>query len=159
MKTATALVSLCLLALMGAALAADQSAGSQTVTAAGGRPSIKGPPEYFTGNVRVDLLFAPKDVSPFSGAYVTFEPGASSNWHTHPTGQHLVVTSGLGWTRTWEGPKVEIRAGDVVWCPPGVKHWHGATPTTAMTHLAVTGPVGGKNVEWRERVSDEQYSK
>ena len=87
----------------------------------------------------------------------TFEPGARSNWHTHPTGQHLIVTSGVGWTQEWHGPIVEIRAGDVVWCPPGVKHWHGATPTTAMTHLALTGTVGGKNVEWLEKVTDEQY--
>jgi quercetin dioxygenase-like cupin family protein len=159
MKAATLLAPLCLLAPIGAALAADKSAGSQTITVAGTQPSIKGPAEYFTGNVRVDPLFAPKDTAPFSGAYVTFEPGARSNWHTHPTGQHLVVTSGVGWTQVWGGPISEIRAGDVVWCPPGVKHWHGATPTTAMTHLTLTGSVGGKNVEWMERVSDAQYAK
>jgi quercetin dioxygenase-like cupin family protein len=157
MKTVTVLASLGLLAPIGAALAADKSAGSQTVSVAGAQPSVKGPAEYFTGSVRIDPLFAPKDTAPFSGAYVTFEPGARSHWHTHPAGQHLVVTSGVGWTGTRGGPVVEIRAGDVVWCPPGVKHWHGATPTTAMTHMALTGTVDGRNVEWMERVSDEQY--
>lgn len=159
MKTATVLVLLGLVAPVGAALAAEPSAGTQTATVAGTQTSFKGPAEYFTGNARIDPLFAPKDTAPFSGAYVTFEPGARSNWHTHPAGQHLIVTSGVGWTQTWGGPKVEIRAGDVVWCPPGVKHWHGATPTTAMTHLALTGTVGGKNVEWMERVTDAQYAK
>jgi quercetin dioxygenase-like cupin family protein len=104
-------------------------------------------------------LFAAKDTAPFSGAYVTFEPGARSAWHTHPAGQHLIVTHGVGWTQAWGGPIVEIRAGDVVWCPPGVKHWHGATPTTAMTHIALTGTDRGKNVDWLEKVSDEQYMK
>jgi len=84
---------------------------------------------------------------------------ARTAWHTHPAGQHLIITSGVGWTQEWGGPIVEIRAGDVVWCPPGVKHWHGATPTTAVTHIALTGTVGGKNVDWLERVSDEQYRK
>jgi quercetin dioxygenase-like cupin family protein len=104
-------------------------------------------------------LFPAKDTAPFSGAYVTFEPGARSAWHTHPAGQHLIVTSGVGWTQEWDGPTVEIRAGDVVWCPPGVKHWHGASLTTAMTHIALTGTVGGKNVEWLEKVTEEQYRK
>ena len=159
MKTATLLASLCLLAPIGVALAADKSAGSQTVSVAGSQPSAKAPAEYFTGNARVDPLFPPKETAPFAGAYVTFEPSARSNWHTHPTGQHLIVTSGVGWTQEWGGPIVEIRAGDVVWCPPGVKHWHGATPATAMTHIALTGTIGGKNVDWMERVSDEQYRK
>jgi quercetin dioxygenase-like cupin family protein len=97
--------------------------------------------------------------APFSGAYVTFEPGARSAWHTHPAGQHLIVTSGVGWTQEWGGPVTETRTGDVVWCPPGVKHWHGAKPTTAMTHVALTGTAGGKNVDWLEKVSDEQYRK
>jgi quercetin dioxygenase-like cupin family protein len=132
---------------------------SQTITRAGSQPSTKGPAEYFIGNVRVDPLFPAKESAPYSGGMVTFEPGARSAWHTHPTGQHLIVTSGVGWTQEWGGPVVEIRAGDVVWCPPGVKHWHGATPTTAMTHLALTGAVNGKNVEWMEKVSDSQYRK
>jgi quercetin dioxygenase-like cupin family protein len=132
---------------------------SQTIARAGSLPSTKGPAEYFTGNVRVNLLFRAKDTAPYSGGMVTFEPGARSAWHTHPTGQHLIVTSGAGWTQEWGGPVMEIRAGDVVWCPPGIKHWHGATPTTAMTHIALTGTVNGKNVEWMEKVSDEQYRK
>lgn len=159
MKTATLLASLWLLGPIGVALAADKSAGPQTVAVAGSQPSAKGPAEYFTCNARIDPLFGPKDTAPFAGGMVTFEPGARSNWHTHPTGQHLIVTSGVGWTQEWGGPIVEIRAGDVVWCPPGVKHWHGATPNTAMTHLALTGTIGGKNVEWMEKVSDEQYRK
>lgn len=137
--------------------AAAQAQKSQAVTRAGSQASAKGPAEYFTGNVRVDPLFAANESAPYSGAYVTFEPGARSNWHTHPTGQHLIVTHGVGRTQEWGGPIVEVRAGDHVWCPPGVKHWHGAAPTTAMTHIALTGTRDGKNVEWMERVSDEQY--
>jgi quercetin dioxygenase-like cupin family protein len=140
-------------------VAADGAGGSQTVTAARSQSSSKGSAEYFTGAVRVDPLFAPKDSAPFAGGYVTFEPGARSNWHTHPAGQHLIVTSGVGWTQEWGGPVVEVHEGDVIWCPPGVKHWHGATPTSAMTHIALTGTVGGKNVEWMEKVTDAQYRK
>jgi quercetin dioxygenase-like cupin family protein len=146
-----------LLAWTVVAPAADRPSASQTVSIAGFQPAAKGPAEYFSGNARIDQLFAARDVAPFAGAYVTFEPGARSAWHTHPAGQHLIVTSGVGWPQEWGGPIVEIRAGDVVWCPPGVKHWHGATPTAAMTHIALTGTVGGKNVDWLERVSDEQY--
>jgi quercetin dioxygenase-like cupin family protein len=139
--------------------AAGQAQTSQTITRAGSHASAKGPGEYFTGNVRVDPLFAANESAPYSGGQVTFEPGARSNWHTHPTGQHLIVTAGVGLTQEWGRPVEEIRAGDVVWCPPGVKHWHGASPTTAMTHIAITGTTGGKNVEWMERVTDEQYGK
>lgn len=131
---------------------------SQTITRAGAQPSVKGPAEYFTGNVRVDPLFAAKDSAQFSGAYVTFEPGARSAWHIHPTGQHLLVTAGVGRTGEWEGRVEEIKAGDVIWCPPKIKHWHGASPTTAMTHIAITGTLNGKNVEWMEKVTDEQYN-
>jgi len=130
---------------------------SQTLYRAGSQASAKGPAEYFTGNVRIDPLFPANDSTPVSGAYVTFEPGARSAWHTHPAGQHLVVTAGVGWTQVWGGPVVEIHPGDVIWCPPGVKHWHGATPTASMTHLALTGTLDGKNVEWMEKVTDEQY--
>jgi quercetin dioxygenase-like cupin family protein len=132
---------------------------SQTIMHAGAQPSSKGPAEYFTGNVRVTPLFPANPSTPVGGAYVSFEPGARSAWHTHPTGQHLIVTAGVGWTQEWGGPVTEIREGDVIWCPPGVKHWHGATPTSAMTHIALTGTVNGKNVEWMEKVSDEQYRK
>jgi quercetin dioxygenase-like cupin family protein len=123
----------------------------------GTRPSAKGPSDYFTGSVRIDPLFDAADSSRASGAYVTFEPGARSAWHTHPLGQVLIVTSGVGWTQCWEGPIVEIRAGDVVRCPPGHKHWHGATPTTAMTHIAIQEALDGRAVDWLEKVSDEQY--
>ena len=142
----------------GQALAAEAAHKSQTISRAGSQPSIKGPAEYFTGNVRVDPLFPATDSAPFSGAYVTFEPGARSAWHIHPKGQHLLVTAGVGRTGEWEGRVEEIKAGDVIWCPPGVKHWHGTSPTTAMTHIALTGTFNGKNVEWMEKVSDEQYN-
>jgi quercetin dioxygenase-like cupin family protein len=124
---------------------------------AGSQPSAKGSAEYFTGNVRIDPLNAPPAPSRVSCASVTFEPGARSNWHTHPVGQTLIVTGGCGWTQCEGEPIVEIRAGDVIWCPPGQKHWHGATPTTAMTHIAIQEAVDGKNVHWLERVTDEQY--
>lgn len=132
-------------------------AEEQTITKTGTQASIKGSNEYFSGNVRVDPLFSAKEAAPFSGAYVTFEPGARSFWHIHPAGQHLVVTAGMGWTQEAGKPKVEVKTGDVIWCPPGVKHWHGATSTTSMTHMALTGTVDGKNVQWLEAVTDEQY--
>lgn len=144
-------------AFAGQALAAEANKASQTINRAGSQPSVKGSAEYFTGNVRVDPLFPAKDAAPFSGAYVTFEPGARSFWHIHPTGQHLLVTAGVGRTGEWGGKVEEIRAGDVIWCPPKVKHWHGASPTTAMTHIAITGTRDGKNVVWMEKVTDEQY--
>jgi quercetin dioxygenase-like cupin family protein len=126
----------------------------------GSQPSSKGPAEYFTGAVRIDPLFQAPDPARVTGAYVTFEPGARTAWHTHPLGQALIVTFGLGWTQCWGGPKEEIRPGDVVWCPPGVKHWHGATPTTAMTHIAIQEhDVDGKVLDWLEQVSDEQYGR
>lgn len=136
-----------------------QAKQSQTVMRAGSQASTKGPAEYFTGNVRVEPLFAANESAPYSGGLVTFEPGARSNWHTHPTGQRLIVTHGVGRTQEWGGPIVEIRAGDHVWCPPGVKHWHGASPTTAMTHIALTGSRDGKSVEWMEKVTEDQYGK
>jgi 4-carboxymuconolactone decarboxylase len=123
----------------------------------GSQPSGKGPDEYFTGNVRLDPLFEAPDPARARGASVTFEPGARSAWHTHPLGQTLIVTSGCGWVQSEGGPKVDIRPGDVVWCPPNEKHWHGATPTTAMTHIAIQEALDGKVVEWMEKVSDEQY--
>ncbi len=137
--------------------AAEENKPSQSITRAGTQASIEVSADYFTGSVRVDPLFAANDAAPFSGAYVTFEPGARSAWHIHPTGQRLLVTAGVGRTGEWGGVVEEIRAGDVIWCPPKVKHWHGASPTTAMTHIALTGTADGKNVEWLEKVSDEQY--
>jgi len=123
----------------------------------GSQPSAKGPRQYFTGDVRIDPLAEPADPSRILAASVTFEPGARTAWHTHPLGQTLIVTSGCGWTQCWGEPKVEIRPGDVVWCPPAKKHWHGATPTTAMTHIAIVEKLDGKGVEWMEHVSDAQY--
>lgn len=123
----------------------------------GSRPSGKGPEAWFTGTVRVDPLFQVGDPARLSGGQVTFEAGARTMWHTHPLGQTLIVTSGLGWLQSEGGPIEEIRPGDVVWFPPGEKHWHGATATTAMTHIAITESLNGKNVDWMEKVSDEQY--
>jgi quercetin dioxygenase-like cupin family protein len=119
------------------AVTAQARNGTIQITRAGSQPSRKGPAEYFTGAVRVDPLFQAPDPARASGGHVTFEPGARSAWHTHPLGQTLIITSGLGWAQQWEGPVEEIRPGDIVWFPPGVKHWHGATPTTAMTHIAI----------------------
>jgi len=124
---------------------------------AGSQPSQKGPAAYFTGSVRIDPLHTAQAPACVSCAYVSFEPGARSAWHTHPLGQTLVVTAGCGWTQCEGGAVVEIRAGDVIWCPPGHKHWHGATPTTAMTHIAIQEGISGKYVEWMEHVTDEQY--
>jgi quercetin dioxygenase-like cupin family protein len=123
----------------------------------GSRPSGKGPVEYFTGAVRVDMLFQPADPSRVAGAHVTFEPGARTAWHTHPLGQTLIVTSGCGWAQREGGPIEQIQPGDVVWFEPGEKHWHGATATTAMTHIAIQEQLDGKTVDWMEQVSDEQY--
>ena len=128
------------------------------ITRAGTQPSARGPAENFTGAVRVDPLFPANAPARASGASVTFEPGARSAWHTHPLGQTLIVTAGLGRVQLWGGAIEEIRPGDVVWIPPGQKHWHGASPTTAMTHLVVQEALDGKVVEWMEKVSDAQYS-
>ena len=125
----------------------------------GSRPSGKGPAEYFTGAVRVDPLLQATDPARVAGASVTFEPGARTAWHTHPLGQTLIVTYGCGWAQREGGPIEEIRPGDVVWFPPGEKHWHGATPTTAMMHIAIQEALNGKVVDWMEKVSDEQYRK
>ncbi|MGH9406156.1 MAG: (R)-mandelonitrile lyase [Terriglobia bacterium] len=125
----------------------------------GSQPSAKGPAEYFTGTVRIDPLFQPTPPARARGASVTFEPGARTAWHKHPLGQTLILTAGCGWAQRQGGPIEEIRPGDVVWFPPGEKHWHGATPTTAMTHIAIQEQLDGKVVEWMEQVSDEQYRK
>lgn len=140
-----------------AATTATTAAESQQIARAGSQPSAAGPADYFTGRVRVEPVWPANDDIQASGGMVTFEPGARSAWHTHPKGQRLLVMSGVGLTQEWGKPVQELRAGDVVWCPPGVKHWHGASPATAMTHLAITGTVDGKNVTWMEKVSDAQY--
>ena len=123
----------------------------------GSQPSNRGPADWFTGNVRIDPLFEAPEPARVRGASVTFELGARTAWHTHPLGQTLIVTSGLGWAQRWDGPVEEIRPGDVVWFAPNEKHWHGATPTTAMTHIAIQEQLDGKVVDWMEKVSDEQY--
>jgi quercetin dioxygenase-like cupin family protein len=123
----------------------------------GAQPSNKGPADWFTGAVRIDPLFQAGDPARVTGASVTFEPGARTAWHTHPLGQTLIVTAGCGRAQRWGGPVEEIRSGDVVWFPPGEKHWHGAAPTTAMTHTAIQETHNGKAVDWLEQVSDAQY--
>ena len=117
----------------------------------------KGPADYFTGTVRIDPLFDARDPQRVLVASVTFEPGARTAWHTHPLGQTLIVTAGCGWVQRWGGPVEELRPGDVISCPPGEKHWHGATATTGMSHIAIQEQLNGKVVEWMEKVSDEQY--
>jgi len=123
----------------------------------GSQPSNKGPADWFTGTVRIDPLLQPNPPARAAGASVTFEPGARTAWHTHPLGQTLIVTAGCGRAQRWGGPIEEIRPGDVIWFPPGEKHWHGAAPTTAMTHIAIQENLDGKVVDWLEKVSDEQY--
>ncbi|SED54852.1 Cupin domain protein [Pseudomonas mohnii] len=124
----------------------------------GSQPSIKAPEAFFTGTVRMDPLNAPPSPARVSVVSVTFEPGARSAWHTHPLGQTLIVTAGCGWTQCEGEPIVEIRAGDVIWCPPDHKHWHGASATTAMTHIGVQEALDGVSVVWMEKVTDEEYN-
>lgn len=148
------------IALAAAATAQAQNTtptGDISIARAGTQASSKGPAANFTGAVRVDPLFQPKGSSRSAAAYVTFEPGARSAWHSHPLGQTLIVTAGVGRVQRWGGKVEEIRPGDVVWTPPGVKHWHGAAPTVAMTHIATQEAEDGKVVQWMEKVSDEQY--
>ena len=123
----------------------------------GTNPSVPGPAEYFTGRVRMDTPFDAEAPGRTGGVIVTFEPGARTAWHTHPLGQQLLVTAGVGWAQREGGPKEEIRPGDVVWFEPGERHWHGATDRTAMTHIAIAEALGGSRVTWAEHVSDTQY--
>ncbi len=123
----------------------------------GSQPSQKGPADWFTGSVRIDPLNTAPAPARHGVASVTFEPGARTAWHTHPLGQTLVVTAGTGWTQCEGEERVDIRAGDVIWCPPGHRHWHGATATTAMTHIAIQEALDGKMVDWMDHVTDEQY--
>jgi quercetin dioxygenase-like cupin family protein len=124
----------------------------------GSQASGKGPGDWFTGTVRIDPLFQAEEPARTLAVSVTFEPGARTAWHVHPLGQRLIVTAGCGFVQSWGGAVETIRPGDVVSCPPGEKHWHGATATTAMTHIAIVEQLGGKTVEWLEKVSDEQYA-
>lgn len=137
---------------------AQQAAETITIARSGAQPAREGPGENFAGSVRVDPLFASNEAARAAGAYVTFQPGAHTAWHTHPRGQVLIVTAGSGRVQSWGGPIQEIRPGDVVRIPPGVKHWHGAAPNSAMTHLAVQEHLDGKTVDWLEKVTTEQYA-
>jgi len=127
------------------------------ITRNGTQPSGQGPAQWFTGTVRLDPLFTAPAPARGVGVSVTFEPDARTAWHSHPLGQTLIVTAGCGRVQRWEGPAEEIRPGDVIWIPPGEKHWHGAAPTTAMTHIAIQEELDGKTADWMEHVSDEQY--
>src|SRR5258706_2840720 len=137
----------------------ERKASNMEIKRVGTQPSAKGPSEWFTGTVRIDPLFQAPDPAFVQGASVTFEPGARTAWHTHPLGQTLIVTSGCGLAQRLGGPIEEIRPGDVVWISPGEKHWHGARPTTAMTHIAIHERKDGKAVGWMAQVTDEQYRK
>lgn len=154
----TALACVALACTAAAAAQSNSPPVAQEITRAGTQPSTAGPPEFFTGRVRVDPVWPANEQINASGGLVTFEPGARSAWHTHPAGQRLIVIAGVGLTQEWGKPVQVIRPGDVVWCPPDVKHWHGAGATTPMTHLAVSGTKDGKNVTWMEKVSDDQYN-
>jgi quercetin dioxygenase-like cupin family protein len=142
---------------MGLPCHADPSDGTVTVRRSGSEPSRKGPPANFTGAVRVDPMLKETPPSRMSGGLVTFEPGARTAWHSHPLGQTLIVTAGLGLVQQWGGPIQEIRPGDVVRIPPGVKHWHGASATAGMSHVAIVEAVDGKTADWMEHVTDAQY--
>jgi quercetin dioxygenase-like cupin family protein len=152
------------LLLMAAAALLLLGAGSiraqmMEISPNGSRHAAPAPAEYFTGSVIVEPLFGAKDSMPATGGLVTFVPGARSAWHTHPAGQILIITAGTGWVQEEGGEKREIKPGDVIWTPPGVKHWHGATATTSMSHIAITNVVDGRNVDWLEKVSEDQYWK
>ncbi|GAB3759674.1 cupin domain-containing protein [Ramlibacter monticola] len=145
--------------VMSLSIAAASAQGQQElkITRSGSQPASKGPEQNFTGSVRVDTLFRADEPARVSGGFVTFEPGARTAWHTHPLGQTLIVTSGVGRVQRWGGPIEEIRPGDVVWIPPGTKHWHGASTGSAMTHIAIAEQLAGKSVDWLEKVGDAQY--
>ena len=157
----TLLATTAALTVLGSSAALAESAESDqiVITRNGSQPSIKGPDTWFSGQVRVDILFRPQTPARTSAALVTCEPGSRTLWHTHPLGQTLVVTAGKGWVQEWGREKREIHPGDVVWFPPAVKHWHGANGTTSLSHIAIQEALDGKNVEWLEKVSDEQYAK
>ena len=128
------------------------------ITRVGSKPSAKGPEEWFTGSVRIDTLFNPNDARRAASAMVTFEPGARTAWHTHPLGQTLIITTGIGWVQKENDKIEEVHPGDIVWFEPNEKHWHGATATNGMSHIAIQENLNGKVVEWMEKVTDEQYN-
>jgi quercetin dioxygenase-like cupin family protein len=142
---------------LGMLMAGEAFAEPMAISRNGERASVAGPANTFTGQVTVTPMFSASKHSNASGGLVEFTPGARSNWHTHPAGQTLVITSGTGWVQQEGDEKIEIKPGDVIWTPPGVKHWHGATSKNSMSHIAVTPSVDGKNVDWMEPVTDDQY--
>ncbi|WP_097170889.1 cupin domain-containing protein [Rhizobium sp. AN5] len=144
---------------LGASSASAEPDKAVSVTRVGTNPSTVGPSSNFTGAVRVDSRFSATVPATVGGGTVTFEPGARTAWHTHPLGQTLIVTAGVGLVQHWDGEVQEIRPGDIAWIPPGVKHWHGATATTGMSHIAISETLDGKSVEWMEHVTDEQYTR
>jgi quercetin dioxygenase-like cupin family protein len=153
-SVSTALLSLAITPVVGIA----QTDSTQiTITPTSSQKIITGAPDRFSGSVRIQSLFDAKAPARSSGGQVTFQPGARSAWHTHPLGQILIVTDGAGWIQQWGGAVQEMRKGDVVWIPAGVKHWHGATPTTTMTHIALQERLDGRAVDWLEKITDEQY--
>lgn len=153
------IVALTMLAATLTCAGQAQDTSPQVAYRKGSQKSIKGPAEYFTGDVQVDMLFPENETAHYSGAYVTFQPGARTNWHMHPAGQHMVVVKGVALTGTRDGEVIEFREGETVWCPVGIDHWHGAAPDAPMTHLVITGSEDGMAVVWKEKVTDEQYGK
>ncbi|WP_020655118.1 (R)-mandelonitrile lyase [Massilia niastensis] len=155
--TKTTLMASAICFAIGAAIAAEPPAAKLRVTRVGSQPSAAGPQQNFTGSVRVDSPFKAEAPGRVGGGIVTFEPGARTAWHAHPLGQTLIVTAGLGRVQQWGAPAEEIRPGDIVWIPPGVKHWHGASRTIGMSHVAIAESLDGQSTHWMEKVSDEQY--
>lgn len=151
-----ALLTVAVWASITTVMAAD--AETQQLYSDGSQQSFSGPEKYFTGDVRVDIIFPGNETAHYSGAYVTFQPGARTAWHSHPAGQHMIITSGTALTGTRDGTIIEAHENDVVWCPPNIDHWHGATPDMAMTHLVITGSLNEENVIWKEKVSDAVYN-
>lgn len=145
--------------IFASATYASDNADVIRITHSGASPSTQGSTQRFSGQVRIDMMFQSSPPSRMSGGAITFEPGARTAWHTHPLGQTLIVTSGRGWIQQWDAEKQEMATGDIVSIPPGVKHWHGATPTTGMSHIALQEALDGTNVNWLEQVTDEQFSK
>lgn len=146
-----------LVALAQAQTIPKQGTAAMRITRSNTQPSRSGPPEYFTGSVRIDAPFSTTAPARAGGATVTFEPGARTAWHTHPLGQTLIIIAGCGWVQVEGSSREEVRIGDIVWFPPGVKHWHGATATIGMSHIAISETLDGKTVDWLEKVSDQQY--
>ncbi len=159
LKTGATALAMIIVRVKAADISPPTQALTMNITRVGSQASVKGPADWFTGTVRIDPLFQPESPARTSAGSVTFEPGARTAWHTHPLGQTLIVIVGRGWVQCDGGPIEDIYPGDIVWFPPGVKHWHGATLTTAMTHIAIQEALEGKVVDWLEKVSDEQYRK